>query len=97
MLHTNELKEGIALVEKGLVHGPGNSDLLDVLEQVRACLYLAARGRWNMLDSVFLHSYFTHTFVKRLCWARPCLVDAKSVSSWLQWLAALAVSLHCRV
>lgn len=45
MLHTNELKEGIALVEKGLVHGPGNADLLDVLEQVRACVHVAA---WSL-------------------------------------------------
>jgi hypothetical protein len=34
MLNTGELKEGIALVEKGLVHGPGNADLLDVLDKV---------------------------------------------------------------
>lgn len=34
MLNTGELKEGVALVEKGLVHGPGNADLLAVLDQV---------------------------------------------------------------
>ena len=35
MYNTGELKEGIALVEKGLVHGPGNADLLDILDKVR--------------------------------------------------------------
>ncbi len=36
MLQTKELKDGIALVEKGLAHGPGNADLLAVLEQVHS-------------------------------------------------------------
>ncbi len=36
LLHTKDLKTGIALVEKGLVHSPGNSDLVPLLEQVGA-------------------------------------------------------------
>lgn len=40
MLNNGELKEGIALVEKGLVHGPGNADLLDVLGKVFVFLFV---------------------------------------------------------
>jgi len=39
MLNTGELREGIALVEKGLVHGPGNADLLDVLGKMKAVFH----------------------------------------------------------
>ena len=39
MLKTKDLKAGIALVEKGLAHGPGNADLLAVLDQVFFVLF----------------------------------------------------------
>lgn len=55
MLKTKDLKAGIALVEKGLVHGAGNADLLDILEQLKAefsaaeRVRLASLGREEML------------------------------------------------
>jgi len=45
MFNTGELKEGIALVEKGLVHGPGNADLLAVFDQLKSAFAAAERRR----------------------------------------------------
>lgn len=49
MLKTKDLKAGIALVEKGLAHGPGNADLLAVLDQMKREFAAAERIRLSSL------------------------------------------------